>query len=265
MLTSKGAIQGYAAQASVDSRSQIIVAADVIGSGSEQSMLMPMVDLAKPYLEAHTMITADAGYFSDANVQALHDRGIPALIADTAMRQRDQRFRNAERFKVPLFHDKRANKNHKEQTPVGEFTFVDERLATCPQGKSMHGLGTVYVTERGLPFRRYEAVAQDCAMCSSKTKCKRNPQSNRGRQIAIYLSKPIDQDSASERMKRAIDSDRGRRLYSQRVGTVEPVFANLRHHKGLNRFTVRGKTKVATQWHLYCLVHNIEMMAQHLQ
>ena len=32
MATSKGVIQGYAAQAAVDSEHQIIVAADVIGS-----------------------------------------------------------------------------------------------------------------------------------------------------------------------------------------------------------------------------------------
>jgi hypothetical protein len=62
-------------------------------------------------------------------------------------------------------------------------------------------------------------------------------------------------------MKRAIDSPRGRQLYSRRIATVEPVFANLRHNKRLNRFTLRGKTKVSTQWQLYCLVHNIEKLA----
>jgi hypothetical protein len=43
MATSKGVIQGYAAQAAVDSAHQVIVAADVIGSGSEQAMLLPMI------------------------------------------------------------------------------------------------------------------------------------------------------------------------------------------------------------------------------
>jgi len=43
MATSKGVIQGYAAQAAVDSSHQVIVAADVVGSGSEQAMLLPMV------------------------------------------------------------------------------------------------------------------------------------------------------------------------------------------------------------------------------
>jgi len=40
------------------------------------------------------------------------------------------------------------------------------------------------------------------------------------------------------------------------------VFANLRHNKRLEWFTLRGQAKVNTQWHLYCLVHNIEMLAK---
>ena len=49
MATSKGVIKGYAAQAAVDSKNQVIVAADVIGSGSEQSMLLPMVEQAAQF------------------------------------------------------------------------------------------------------------------------------------------------------------------------------------------------------------------------
>ena len=29
----------------------------------------------------------------------------------------------------------------------------------------------------------------------------------------------------------------------------------------MSRFTLRGKCQVATQWQLYCLVHNIEKIA----
>ena len=68
---------------------------------------------------------------------------------------------------------------------------------------------------------------------------------------------------ATEAMKQAIDSPHGRRIYSKRMGTVEPVFANIRHNKQLNRFTLRGKSKVSTQWSLYCMVHNIEKIANH--
>ena len=39
---------------------------------------------------------------------------------------------------------------------------------------------------------------------------------------------------------------------------MEPVFANVRHHRGMRRFTLMGQVKVSTQWNLFCLVHNIE-------
>ena len=39
-------------------------------------------------------------------------------------------------------------------------------------------------------------------------------------------------DDPVEQMRRAIDSEAGRALYSQRIGTVEPVFANIRHNIG---------------------------------
>jgi hypothetical protein len=68
--------------------------------------------------------------------------------------------------------------------------------------------------------------------------------------------------AASELMKRAIDSARGRSIYSQRIATVEPMFVNLRHNKRLDRFTVRGKEEAGTQWRLYCMVHNIEKLAR---
>jgi hypothetical protein len=44
---------------------------------------------------------------------------------------------------------------------------------------------------------------------------------------------------------------------------VEPVFANLRIHKRLDRFTLRGRIKVNIQWMLYCMVHNIEKIANY--
>ena len=39
---------------------------------------------------------------------------------------------------------------------------------------------------------------------------------------------------------------------------MEPVFANIREHKGFTRFTLRGKSKVDVQWMLMCMIHNIE-------
>lgn len=260
MATSKGVIQGYAAQAAVDSQNQVIVAADVIGSGCEQAMLLPMIEQAT-LREAHTLITADAGYHSDANMQALHERGIPAMVADNGMRQRDERIDNAHhKAKGDALYDKTAVKTMKRFRPE-DFTFNGDRTATCPAGRTLISNGHVH-EQRGHRFERYEAHSADCGGCPLRAQCLRNPRSTRGRQLARFEPKQRDATDPSERMRQAIDSPHGRRLYSQRIATVEPVFANIRHHKRMSRFTLRGHAKVSTQWHLYCLVHNIEKMAR---
>jgi len=55
-------------------------------------------------------------------------------------------------------------------------------------------------------------------------------------------------------MIKKVDTERGREIYHQRIGVVEPVFANIQAVKELDRFTLRGKIKVNIQWVLYCMV-----------
>ena len=62
---------------------------------------------------------------------------------------------------------------------------------------------------------------------------------------------------------RISDSDKGKRIYSHRMSVVEPVFGNITVNKKLNRFSLRGKQKVNDQWRLFCLVHNIEKLANY--
>ena len=265
MATSKGVIQGYAAQAAVDSAHQVIVAADVLGSGSEQAALLPMVEQSAPYRDTNTVITADAGYHSDANIEQLQARGIPAMIADNHMRQRDERFAEQAKHKAkddPLY-DKQSTTEAKpvKRFAPSDFTFNDDNTAICPAGKVLTTSGAVHVMPSGLRWQRYEARAQDCKACAMRDQCTRKSEANRGRQVARFEPKETNPLHASERMRRAIDSERGRQIYSRRIGTVEPVFANIRHNKKLTRFNLRGQAKVNTQWHLFCLVHNIEKIA----
>jgi hypothetical protein len=54
-----------------------------------------------------------------------------------------------------------------------------------------------------------------------------------------------------------------RKIYSKRLAIIEPVFANIRARKRLDRFTLRTKTKVNVQWMLFALVHNIEKIVNY--
>ena len=83
------------------------------------------------------------------------------------------------------------------------------------------------------------------------------------RQVVLFKKTVHAPDSHSARMQRGIDSAEGHMRYGRRFATVEPVFGNLRYNKGLDRFTLRGKTKVDGPWKLFCLVHNIEKLAHH--
>ena len=64
-------------------------------------------------------------------------------------------------------------------------------------------------------------------------------------------------------MKNKIDTVKGRDIYSRRMGIIEPVFGNIRNAKRLDCFTLRTKLKVNIQWMLYCMVLNIEKIANY--
>ncbi|WP_163336434.1 transposase [Desulfopila sp. IMCC35008] len=59
-------------------------------------------------------------------------------------------------------------------------------------------------------------------------------------------------------MKRKIDTTIGRTIYGMRLAAGEPPFAHIRSTMGLDRFSLRGKKKVSTQWNLFCVVHSLK-------
>jgi hypothetical protein len=82
MKSKDGFIQGYNAQAAVDRTAQIIVAHDVTQSAADSSQLVPMTDAIETNLgRKPEQLSADAGYCSEANLEALEARGIDAYVA----------------------------------------------------------------------------------------------------------------------------------------------------------------------------------------
>ena len=74
-------VQAYNAQAAVDSQAQIIVACGVTQAAGDVEQLAPMLT----HLEAQTgqrprIVTADAGFFSEANIRLATDRGIDLYV-----------------------------------------------------------------------------------------------------------------------------------------------------------------------------------------
>ena len=268
MATGKGVIQGYTGVAAVDAAHQIIVEAQAHGTGSEQELLIPVVTAIKGMLGTQSMITADAGYHSDANLQQLAAMPVDALIADNDMRRRDERFATQDRHKDapdPL-HDKTTHRSD-EATMLfqpSDFSYdAEARTCICPAGKSLNRNGHRRVIRDNI-WEQFQGRPQDCGPCPLRAQCIRTPSTTTVRSVMFFQGKtaPLP-ETHTARMKRRIDSPEGRLLYGQRFGIVEPVFGNLCYNKGLDRFTLRGRHKVDGQWKLFCLVHNIEKLAHH--
>ena len=167
MATSKGVIQGYTAVAAVDSKAQVIVAAQAHGSGSEQSVLLPMVQSTEALRTGQTLVTADAGYHSEANLKGLCDRGVPALIADGLMRRRDERF--AQQAKHRALHDplldKTAIKSKDGKFTPSQFQYDPAtNICVCPAGKKLYSTGS-HCTTNGRVHHKFQGAKRDCAPC----------------------------------------------------------------------------------------------------
>jgi hypothetical protein len=119
LATDKDVIQGYCGVAAVDA-TQIIVKASAHATGAEQELLLPVLEACADQRTATT------------------------LIADNAMRRRDERFVEQEQHlaKPEPLHDK----SHKpaKTSLFGSADFIiapDQSYATCPAGKRLHRNG----------------------------------------------------------------------------------------------------------------------------
>ena len=263
MATDKGVLQGFTGVAAVDGKHQIIVEAQAHGTGAEQALLIPVVNAIFPLLGKDSVITVDAGYHSEQNLKELAALKVNALIADNQMRRRDERFATQARHQStadPL-HDKSAQKTKQTKYRPADFTYdAAAQTCVCPAGKSLHRHGHACQYENRIAVR-FQGAERDCLPRTQRARCLRTPEKTATRQIAFFGTLVADRvRSHTEKMRERIDGAQGRALYAQRLGTVEPVFANIRHNKRLNRFTLRGRPKVDGQWKLFCLVHNIEKL-----
>jgi len=261
MQTGHGVIQGYNAQALVDERHQIIVHAVASGTGQDHQQLASVLGGAQELLELAALskelplreakLSADCNYHSEANLKACEEHGVDAYIPDNHFRQRDARFASQERHKS-------EHREKKGAFGIERFRYnPDKDTYTCPQGKKLTFQSANHSTGDGHRYRRYRSKARDCARCPLRRAC--IARGGRRKSLAIAIGSAAGTRTA--RMRAKIDTPEARTIYGRRLAIVEPVFANLRSNKRLDRFTYRGRAKVGVQWQLYCLVHNLEKLA----
>jgi hypothetical protein len=63
--------------------------------------------------------------------------------------------------------------------------------------------------------------------------------------------------SAAETMRDKLSTDAGKAVYKMRKAVVEPVFGQIKQVRGLRSLSMRGLEKVAAEWQIICLTHNL--------
>jgi transposase len=253
MMTSHGVVQGYNGQAVVDGKFQVIVHGEAFGEGQDHYHVGPMAEGAKENLKTlgHAedclegkVLVADSNYSSPANLEVCEKEKLDAYIPDKNFRTRDSRFATQERWKS----------RRTKRFVLEDFRYQEEADEyICPQGKVLR-LRARKAMNDGVLYRRYVAEREGCAGCESKGRCLRGKVVRR-RVLCVPVG--VVPGNLLKEMVAKVDTERGREIYHQRIGIVEPVFANIRAVKRLDRFTLRGKIKVNIQWMLYCMVHNM--------
>jgi hypothetical protein len=259
MMTPHGTIQGYNGQALVDAKHQVIVEGEVFGWGQDHYHLEPVVSGAQENMEAigksddyfkDAILTADTAYHSSESIKKCEEEEIDAYIPDKDYRKRHPRLEVKES----------SRKSRRKKFSPEDFSYDEEANEyECPMGKRLK-FQTDKAKANGIFYRSYRADPRDCELCTVREGCISKKGKNGKRK---HLMIPVESKSRnySKEMAAKIDTEQARKIYPRRVAIVEPVFANIRTQKRLDRFTLRGKIKVNIQWLLYCMVHNIEKIA----
>ena len=265
--TSHGVIQGYNGVAVVDDKHQVIVHAEAFGAAQEHGLLKPMIEGTRENFKEigsgkdvfdSAKLVADSGYHTEANMQMVMEEGIDAYIVDTQFRKRDPQFADVDKYKERSRKERREYFGASDLYRAKDFTISeDKRFCICPAGKRLYRNGGNVLMDRDTAIK-FRSRKTDCRVCEVRENCLRNPATSEVRQVCFIQGRaPGISETFTEKMRQKIDSIKGRLIYNRRLGIAEPPFAHIRSMMGLDRFTLRGKRKVNTQWLLYCITHNL--------
>ena len=64
-------------------------------------------------------------------------------------------------------------------------------------------------------------------------------------------------------MRVVLSTEHGQTVYRRRTATVEPVFGQLKHNRGFQRFLRRGRSAARSEWRVEAATHNLLKLHKH--
>jgi hypothetical protein len=221
----------YNAQVAVDGASGLIVAAEVVNEEADNGRLVPMMEAVESNLGAVAEETvADAGYYSPGQLAAAEGKAFSALVP------------------LPDWVNRRWGKGEFQKS---NFIYDEGRdVYVCPLGHNLIYEKTARESHGRYNIRRYRC--RHYKECSKRCECSRQKS---GRRIERG-----EYEAAVERQREKQKNPLKRELLQKRKSIVEHIFAQIKEHQGLRRFSLRGIENVRTQWSMICTVLNLRKL-----
>ena len=222
-------IVGYNVQSVVEAEHHLIVAHDVVMTGSDRQQLAAMSEKAKAAMGVETLaMLADRGYFSGEEIVACEALGVTPYVPK------------------PLTSGAKADGRFGKQ----DFVYLaDQDVYRCPAGNLLrHHMTTV---EKGLTLHRYWDQSS-CASCALKPAC--TP--SKMRRVTRWEHEDVI-DAMQRRMDLAPQSP-----MKLRRRIVEHPFGTIKAWMGATHFLMKRLMNVKTEISLHVLAYNLKRVMQ---
>jgi hypothetical protein len=233
----------YTVQTVRDIDSPLILAYDVFAQASDAATLPPM-------LRRHHQLTGctlkellvDCGYITGMDLAECATQG------------------------VTLYGPWKENDWSKPKQPVvwskDHFRWDGDLDAyVCPAGQLLKRTGChkrVCSGGRQVMMETYRGDAQTCQTCPLREKCTTSKKSGRSVQRSEH-------EDLIQAHRAWMETAEAKRVYRLRGQTIEIVFADVKEHRGLRRFSGHGLARVRTEFALEVLLHNLLVVHRSLK
>jgi transposase len=217
-------IVGYNLQSAVEAEHHLIVAHDVVMTGSDREQLASMAGKAKAAMGVEALdVLADRGYFSGEEILACETLGVRPFVPK------------------PLTSGAKANGRFGKQ----DFVYLpDQDLYRCPAGALLPRHMTT--VEKGMTLHRYWDRAS-CSGCRLKPQCTPSVE----RRITRWEHEAVI-DALQTRMDLTPRAMRARR------SLVEHPFGTIKAWMGHTHFLTKRLPNVKTEISLHILAYNMK-------
>lgn len=180
-------------------------------------------------------VVADSIFGTEENYEALEHRAIDNYL------------------KFPTFHAEQ--KKSYENNPFLKENFRYDALTDCylcPTGQLLVFQHTMEATARKSGYvsclKVYEC--EDCGGCSLKQQCFKA----KGNRI-IHVNEKLE--DYKQQARENLHSEKGIKLRKRRGVEIESCFGDIKRNMGFRRFHLRGQKKVAAEFTLVAMAHNL--------